>query len=169
MVRLAVETAARAEEILAMTVTDIDMRRGMAIIRRGKGAADAGSRSGRTRRRPSTATCGSAGLTGSPARPRCGSGTARGKGLAYYGLRNPLAARLRRPGSTGSTFHRLRHTAASRWLEAGREGGLMAVAGWRSWDMTVGPGEEPAAAGEAKAMPPAKVKLLGALNARLGR
>jgi integrase/recombinase XerD len=44
VVRLAIETAARAEEILALEVSDIDLRRGLATVRRGKG--------GRGRRSP---------------------------------------------------------------------------------------------------------------------
>jgi integrase/recombinase XerD len=135
IVRLAIETAARAEEILAMTVADIDLRRGLASIRRGKGGrgrrtpfgpatAQALDRYMRLRRAHRLA-----------ATPALWLGD-RGKALAYYGLRNALARRAEAAGVDGFHIHRLRHTAASRWLEAGgSEGGLMAVAGWRSRDM----------------------------------
>jgi integrase/recombinase XerD len=135
IVRLAIETAARAEEILAMEVSDIDLRKGLATIRRGKG--------GRGRRTPFGPQTGQAldrymrlrrahRLTGTPA---LWLGD-RGKEFAYHGLRNALGRRADAAGIDGFHIHRLRHTAASRWLDAGgSEGGLMAVAGWRSRDM----------------------------------
>jgi integrase len=48
----------------------------------------------------------------------------------------PWGAARTPAGIEGFHIHRLRHTAASRWLAAGgSEAGLMAVAGWRSRDM----------------------------------
>jgi len=44
--------------------------------------------------------------------------------------------RAARAGIDGFHPHRMRHTAAHRWLAAGgSEGGLMAVAGWTRPDM----------------------------------
>jgi integrase/recombinase XerD len=135
VIRLAIETAARAEEILALEVSDIDLRRGLATIRRGKG--------GRGRRSPFGPQTAQAldrylrlrrahRLAGTPA---LWLGD-RGKDFAYHGLRNALGRRADAAGIEGFHIHRLRHTAASRWLAAGgSEGGLMAVAGWRSRDM----------------------------------
>jgi integrase/recombinase XerD len=135
IIRLAVESAARAEEILAMEVTDVDLRNGTAVIRRGKG--------GRGRRVPFGPQTAQAldrymrlrkahRLAGTPA---LWLGD-RGKDFGYYGLRNALDRRADAAGIEGFHIHRLRHTAASRWLAAGgSEGGLMAVAGWRSRDM----------------------------------
>jgi integrase/recombinase XerD len=135
IIRLSVESAARAEEILAMEITDVDLRKGTAVIRRGKG--------GRGRRvpfGPQTAQAldrymrlrHSHRLAGTPA---LWLGD-RGKGFGYHGLRNALDRRAVAAGIEGFHPHRLRHTAASRWLAAGgSEGGLMAVAGWRSRDM----------------------------------
>jgi integrase/recombinase XerD len=135
IVRLAIETAARAEEILAMETGDVDLRRGLATIRRGKG--------GRGRRAPFGPQTAQAldrymrlrrahRLAGTPA---LWLGD-RGKDFAYHGLRNAMQRRADAAGIEGFHIHRLRHTAASRWLEAGgSEGGLMAVAGWRSRDM----------------------------------
>ncbi len=132
IVRLAVETAARAEEILGMTVSDVDLTRGMAVIQRGKGGrgrrvpfgprtAQAVDRYVRLRRAHR--------LAGTPA---LWLGD-RGKELGYYGLRMTLSRRAAAAGIDGFHVHQLRHTAASRWLGAGgSEGGLMAVAGWRS-------------------------------------
>lgn len=135
IIRLAVETAGRAEEILAMEVTDVDVRRGTAVIRRGKG--------GRGRRvpfGPRTAQAIDRYLRIRKAHrlaatPALWLGD-RGKDLGYYGLRNAMQRRAGMAGIKGFHLHRLRHTAASRWLAAGgSEGGLMAVAGWKSRDM----------------------------------
>ena len=60
----------------------------------------------------------------------------RGKRFSYDALHKTLKERAARPGWTGFHPHRLRHTAAHRWLAAGgSEGGLMAVAGWTRPDM----------------------------------
>jgi integrase len=56
--------------------------------------------------------------------------------LGYNGLDKAMKVRARQAGVPGFHLHLLRHTAASRWLSAGgSEGGLMAVAGWRSREM----------------------------------
>ena len=60
----------------------------------------------------------------------------RGKPFDYDGLHKTLAMRAAAAGIDGFHPHRLRHTAAHRWLAAGgSEGGLMAVAGWTRPDM----------------------------------
>ncbi len=60
----------------------------------------------------------------------------RGKPFNYDGLHKSLGYRARLAGVDGFHPHRLRHTAAHRWLAAGgSEGGLMAVAGWTRPDM----------------------------------
>jgi integrase len=44
--------------------------------------------------------------------------------------------RAKQAGVEGFYLHRMRHTAATRWLAAGgSEGGLMAVAGWSNRQM----------------------------------
>jgi len=60
----------------------------------------------------------------------------RGKAFSYDALHKTLGERARTAGIEGFRPHRLRHTAAHRWLAAGgSEGGLMAVAGWTRPDM----------------------------------
>jgi site-specific recombinase XerD len=61
---------------------------------------------------------------------------ARGAALTYAGLYDALVARAERAGVVGFHPHRMRHTAAHRWLAAGgSEVGLMTMAGWSRGDM----------------------------------
>jgi integrase len=60
----------------------------------------------------------------------------RGKTFSYSAMQRSLGYRARVAGIDRFHPHLLRHTAATRWLAAGgSEGGLMAVAGWRSRKM----------------------------------
>lgn len=60
----------------------------------------------------------------------------RGKHFTYDAMHQSLGMRAQMAGVTGFHPHRLRHTAADRWLrKGGSEGGLMAVAGWSRPDM----------------------------------
>ncbi|MBO4254773.1 tyrosine-type recombinase/integrase [Streptomyces griseorubiginosus] len=135
IVRLMAETGARAGEIVGMSVADIDLRRGVAVVRRGKGgkgrtvpvgpqaarALDRYIRARRTHRLAQTAAL----WLGD-----------RGKGFSYDGLYVALRYRADLAGIPDFHPHVLRHTAAGRWLAAGgSEGGLMAVAGWSRRDM----------------------------------
>jgi site-specific recombinase XerD len=135
IVRLMIETGARAGEVVALGVADVDLAAGTATVRRGKGGrgrvvpfgprtAQALDRYLRVRR--------SHRLAGTPA---LWLGD-RGKEFQYDGLHKTLGERARAAGIEGFRPHRLRHTAAHRWLAAGgSEGGLMAVAGWTRPDM----------------------------------
>ena len=136
MVRLMAETGMRAGELLALAVDDVDLIRGLAYIRRGKGGkgrivpfgpqtARAVDRYMRLRRGHPAADSKGLWLGARTTRP-----------LGPHGLRVTLAERAELAGIKGFHPHVLRHTAASRWLAAkGSEGGLMAVAGWSSRDM----------------------------------
>lgn len=135
LIRFMTETGARAGEVLALTVADVDLAAGAAVIRRGKGGkartVPFGPRTGtaidryiRARRHHRLA-----------AAPALWVGEG-GKGFAYYGLRCALAYRAKLAGIGHFHPHMLRHTAADRWLSAGgSEGGLMAMAGWSQPDM----------------------------------
>jgi integrase/recombinase XerD len=135
IVRFMLESAARAGEVVAMTTADLDLPRGIAIVRRGKGgkgrpvpfgpqtgrAIDRYLRMRRTHRLADT--------------PPLWLGE-RGKGFTYQGLYRALAYRAELAGIPDFHPHLTRHTAAQRWLDAeGSEGGLMAVAGWTRRDM----------------------------------
>lgn len=135
LVRLASETTARCDELLQMDYpADIDLKRGIAIIRKGKGGAARvvpfGSHTARALDRYLHL------------RRKAGYGdgplwiSAHKNRLSYTGLYQTLGARAEAAGIPDFHPHRLRHTAASRWLRAGgSEQGLMAVAGWRSRSM----------------------------------
>jgi site-specific recombinase XerD len=135
IVRLMLETGTRAGEVVGMTVQDIDLRDGIAVVWRGKGGKGRtvpfGPRTGRAidryvRLRRSHRLANTAALW-------LGD---RGKAFSYYGLHAALKDRAEQAGLVGFHPHVLRHTAASRWLAAGgTEGGLMAVAGWSRRDM----------------------------------
>lgn len=135
LTRLMAETGLRAGEAVSMTVPDVHLSEGIALVRRGKGgkgrqvpfgpqtakALDRYLRARRTHRLVATDAL----WLGD-----------RGKGFSYDALHKSLAARAQAADVPNFHPHRLRHTAAHRWLAAGgSEGGLMAVAGWTRPDM----------------------------------
>lgn len=135
IVRFMAETGARAGEVVLLDLADVNLPAGVAIVRRGKGgkersvpfgpqttrALDRYIRVRRGHRLASTAAL----WLGD-----------RGKAFGYDALHKTLAMRAQMAGIDGFHPHRLRHTAAHRWLAAGgSEGGLMAVAGWTRPDM----------------------------------
>lgn len=132
LVRLMVETGARAGEVVDLTTEDVDLAQSRALIRRGKGgkarivpfgpqSARALDRYLRVRRRHRLADTTAMWLGD------------RGKTFGYASLYGTLRGHAEAVGIEDFHPHRLRHTAAHRWLAAGgSEGGLMAVAGWSS-------------------------------------
>jgi len=137
ILRLMFTSGARAGEVVAMQVSDLNLRSvpPTAVIRRGKGgkgrvvplaietaaAIDKYLRARRTHR-----------LNNDPA---LWLGD-RGKEFSYWALHKTLGWRAELAGVPNFHPHRLRHTAAHRWLsKGGSEGGLMAVAGWTRPDM----------------------------------
>ena len=136
LVRLITEGLLRAGEALALTAGDVDVRRGIATVRRGKGGkgrvvpfgpqtATAINRYLNLRRRHLLAHTAPMWLPGG------GRAT-----FGYQGLAAALGARAKAAGIEGFHLHRLRHTGASRWLRAGgSEGGLMAAGGWADRNM----------------------------------
>lgn len=135
IIRLMAETGMRASEVVGLTRTDVDLKRRIAIVRRGKGGkgrvvpisaatATAIDRYTRARREHRLADCEALWLG------------ERGKAFTYDALHKTLAKRAKAADITGMHPHRLRHTAAHHWLaKGGSEQGLMAVAGWTRPDM----------------------------------
>ncbi|MCV7050490.1 tyrosine-type recombinase/integrase [Mycobacterium heidelbergense] len=135
--RLLVETGMRAGELLALSVHDIDLARGVVTIRKGKGGrgrhAPFQTQTGaaidrylRLRQRHPLSNTSALWLTETGGRAQ----------LGYHGLRVALLTRATAAGIEGFHIHRLRHTFASRYLsQGGTEGSLMQVAGWRTRQM----------------------------------
>jgi site-specific recombinase XerD len=136
IVRLMAETGMRAGEVVGLQIADLDLQRGLVTVRRGKGgkgritpfgaqSATALDRYIRARRTHRMADTGPLFL-----------GADNWRTFKYAGLRHALVRRAEVAGIDGFHLHKMRHTAATRWLRAGgSEGGLMAVAGWSTRDM----------------------------------
>jgi site-specific recombinase XerD len=136
MVRLLAETGMRAGELIALEMDDVDLMRGLVVIRRGKGGKGRIAPFG-----PQTARALDRYLRVRRSHPGGHSkalwlGARTHQPLGSHGLRVTLAARAEKAGIAGFHPHVLRHTFAGRWMAArGSEGGLMSVAGWSSRDM----------------------------------
>lgn len=137
IIRLMFETGIRIGETIALHIDDVDLDLGRVTVRRGKG--------GRGRVIPIGATTSAslrAYLTLREQHRRADSPELwlgeRGTQLGYDGLSRALRRRAQLAGIAGFHPHKLRHTAAHRWLAAGgSESGLMAIAGWTRTDMLV--------------------------------
>jgi site-specific recombinase XerD len=135
LLRFLIETGARAGEAVALLLDDVDVRGGLAVIRRGKGGrgrvvpfsaqtARALDRYLRLRRHHPLADD-----------PFLWLGD-RGKRFGYAALRKALGRRAELAGIGGFHPHVLRHTSVHRWLAAGgTEGGLLAIGGWSNRSM----------------------------------
>ncbi|MEO3757073.1 tyrosine-type recombinase/integrase [Mycobacterium sp. B14F4] len=135
IVRLLAETGMRAGEVLALTVEDVDVHRGLVTIHRGKGGKGRVAPFG-----PQTATALDRyirvrrGHRLADAAPLWVGG--QDKTFGYHALDKTLKHRAELAGIKGFHLHRMRHTAATRWLRhGGSESGLMSVAGWANRDM----------------------------------
>jgi site-specific recombinase XerD len=135
LIRFMMENGARAGEVCAMTVDDIDMKARTAQIVRGKGGlgrvvffgdetALALTRYLRMRKSHRLVHTDALWLGGG------------GQSFSYAGLQKVFRDRGKLAGVERLHPHLLRHTAAKRWLDAGgSENGVMQVMGWRNSDM----------------------------------
>jgi site-specific recombinase XerD len=132
MLAILAETGLRAAEMVALDVNDIDVAGCVAHVVRGKG--------GKGRRVKFSAQ--TAALLDRYLRARRQSGYPRegalwlnrfGDRLGYMGMVQTLKHRADDAGVKGFHLHRLRHSAAVRWMHSGgSQVGLMAQAGWSS-------------------------------------
>lgn len=137
IIRLMFETGIRIGETIALQVDDVDLESGRVTVHRGKG--------GRGRVIPIGPATSAALRVYLALREhhRCADSPnlwlgERGAEFGYDGLSKALRRRATLAGITGFHPHKLRHTAAHRWLAAGgSESGLMAIAGWSRTDMLV--------------------------------
>ena len=137
IIRLMLETGIRAGELITLQTDDVDLVSGLVAIRRGKG--------GRGRVIPigPAITRALRGYFDLRRHHRHADSTnlwlgERGTSFGYDGLGRALRRRAQRAGIKGFHPHKLRHTAAHRWLaHGGSESGLMAIAGWTRTDMLV--------------------------------
>ncbi|MGO9381127.1 MAG: tyrosine-type recombinase/integrase [Mycobacterium sp.] len=131
MLALLCETGLRASELLALDMSDIDLDGCLLQVRHGKG--------GKARRVRFSAT--TAALVDRYLRARRNALRRPSEGplwissqarrLSYTGLVSTLKARAADAGVVGFHVHRLRHTAAVRWMRSGgSETGLRAHGGW---------------------------------------
>lgn len=136
IIRTMAETSARAGEMIGMNLPDdVNLAGGVVILRKTKGgtgrmagvgpkSAQALDRYIRIRRTHRSANL-----------PNLWLGQ-RDTPLTYGGLWETLLYRAKIAGIERFHPHLLRHTAATRWLDAGgSEGGLMAQAGWTNRKM----------------------------------
>lgn len=137
IIRLMLETGIRAGELIALGTDDVDLVAGLVTIRRGKG--------GRGRVIPIGLAVTRALYAYLDLRQHHRNADAtqlwlgeRGTSFGYDGLGRALRRRAQRAGIKGFHPHKLRHTAAHRWLaHGGSESGLMAIAGWTRTDMLI--------------------------------
>ncbi len=137
IVRLMFETGIRTGEVIALEIGDLDLVDGLVHVRRDKGGA------GRVVPIGPTAVESLRRYLHLRDRHRLAHASdlwlgERGRSFGYDGLSRALRSRAQRAGIEGFHPHKLRHTAAHRWLaKGGSESGLMAMAGWTRTDRLV--------------------------------
>lgn len=137
IIRLMMETGIRAGELIALHTGDLDLSAGRILIRAGKGGRNRTIPVGPTTSRSIFAYLVLRKDHLAADEPMLWLGS-RGTDFGYDGLGKALRRRAARAGIHGFHPHKLRHTAAHRWLaKGGSESGLMAIAGWTRTDMLV--------------------------------
>lgn len=137
IIRLMFETAIRSGELADLQLDDLDIIARLITIRRGKGGAGRIVPIGQATTEALLVYLHEREQHPLAATPDLWLGR-HGKRFGREGLSRCLRRRARRAGVQGFRPHRLRHTAAHRWLAAGgSESGLMAIAGWTRTDMLI--------------------------------
>ena len=135
IIRLFIDTGMRLSELTGLTVADVDLTDGIALVigkgRRRRGCPF-GPRTGvaldrHLRSREKLAPRGEKGLW---------LGTTTRRAMTIYGIGQMLRRRGDQAGIVGLHPHMLRHQFAHEWLAGGgNEGDLMRLAGWKSRQM----------------------------------
>ena len=137
IIRLMFETAIRSGELIGLSLDDLDLIGRLITVRRGKGGPGRTIPIGQATAEALLAYLDERAQHPLAHAPDLWLGH-RGKQFGREGLSRSLRRRAQRAGVQGFRPHRLRHTAAHRWLAAGgSESGLMAIAGWTRTDMLV--------------------------------
>lgn len=137
IIRLMTETGIRAGELVALSTDDLDLPAGRITVRFGKGGRGRVIPVGPATTRAIRDYLDLRQQHPAAEDPILWLGT-RGTSFGYDGLGKALRRRAALAGIKGFHPHKLRHTAAHRWLAAGgSESGLMAMAGWPRTDMLV--------------------------------
>jgi len=137
IIRLMFETAIRSGELVDPQLDDVDLVSRLITIRRGKGGRDRVIPVGRATTEALLAYLDRREQHALAASPDLWLGNRRQR-FGREGLSRALRRRAKRAGVQGFRPHRLRHTAAHRWLAAGgSESGLMAMAGWTRSDTLI--------------------------------
>jgi site-specific recombinase XerD len=135
VIRTFVDTGMRLSELTHLTVADVDLTDGVALVL-GKGRRPRACPFG-----PRTAQALDRHLRGrAKLAPRGETGlwlaTTTKRPMTIYGIGQMLRRRGERAGIVGLHPHQLRHQFAHEWLAAGgNEGDLMRLAGWKSRQM----------------------------------
>ena len=131
------ETAIRSGEVVDLQLDDLDITGRLITIRRGKGGAGRIVPIGQATTEAILVYLHEREQHPLADTPDLWLGW-RGKRFGREGLGRSVRRRARRAGVQGFRPHRLRHTAAHRWLAAGgSESGLMAIAGWTRTEMLI--------------------------------
>lgn len=137
IIRIMFETAIRSAELVDLQLDDLDLVARLITIRRGKGGRGRVIPIGQATTEALLVYLAHREQHPLAASPDLWLGN-RGQQFGREGLSRALRRRAKRAGVQGFRPHRLRHTAAHRWLAAGgSESGLMAIAGWTRTDMLV--------------------------------
>lgn len=137
IIRMMFETAIRSGEVAGLQLNDVDLVSRLVTIRCGKGGRGRVIPIGQATTEALLRYLGERELHSLAGMPDLWLGN-RGKQFGREGLSRALRRRAARAGVMDFRPHRLRHTAAHRWLAAGgSESGLMAIAGWTRTDMLV--------------------------------
>ena len=133
---LLTETGLRGGECLNLDVGDVDLRSCSLLVRRGKGGKGRSVRFSVSTAAALDRYLRARSAAGNPPAGALWVSSARPQRLSYRGMSDALRQRAEQAGVTNFHPHRLRHTAAVRWLASGgSETGLMAQSGWASRKM----------------------------------